>query len=149
MFTPDETLFPQKIANNGPCFTVSPPRERNSETSLPEAVNEGLKVLAAMSCPARVDWDKWRAVVADAVRLGREGWAGKALALGWTDLDLFGAVTDVAGDPYSDGLAVWLAGRQLLAITADFAVADDGKGGRSYFNRRHADGAVLLRKLAL
>ena len=76
-FTPDETLFPQKIANNGPCFTVSPPRGRNSEASLPKAVNEGLKVLAAMSCPARVDWDKWRAVVADAVRLGREGYCAR------------------------------------------------------------------------
>ena len=57
---------------------------------------------------------------------------------------IVGPVPDAAGDPAGDGLAVWLAGRKLLAITADYAVAKAVAGGRSYFNRRSADGAVLL-----
>ena len=146
-FTPDKTGFARKSASNEPCFTVSPPKERNSETSLPGAVNEGLKALAAMSCPARVDWDKWRAVVADALRLGRDGWAAQAMALGWTELDLFGCVPDRHGDPAGDGLAVWLDGRRMMALCGTYAVVEDIGGGRSYFNRREAEGAVLLWQL--
>ncbi|MEO6247025.1 MAG: DUF3987 domain-containing protein [Sphingomicrobium sp.] len=85
---------------------------------------------------------RWLAV-AGAVRLADEGWAAKALALGWDELELFGAVPDADGDPAGDGLAVWLNGRELLAMTADYAVAAQ-PGGWAYFNRRQSSGAVLL-----
>lgn len=75
--------------------------------------------------------------------LARDGWASKALALGYSPLHLFGAVTDAAGDPYSDGLAVWLGGRKLLAISATTATVEDGDG-RAYFTRREQVGAKLL-----
>ncbi|MCA1653676.1 MAG: hypothetical protein ABR588_05955 [Sphingomicrobium sp.] len=97
-----------------------------------------------MAAPRLRRPEAWPAVVSDALGLARYGWAAKALALGWSPFELFGAVPDATSDPAADGLAVWLAGRKLLAITADYAAADDGDGGRSYFNRREAHGAVLL-----
>jgi hypothetical protein len=64
--------------------------------------------------------------------------------LGWSDLDLYGAATS---DDEGDGLAVWLRGRRLLAITKDFASAEIA-GGRAYFNRAKRQGGVLLWEVA-
>ena len=111
---------------------------------LPAACADGLRRLRSMPRPRLVRPGSWPTVVSDALCLARDGWAAKALALGWEPLDLFGAVPDSAGDPYSDGLAVWLEGRPVLALTAEYAVADDGNGGRSYFNRMVRTGACLL-----
>ncbi len=112
--------------------------------AIPAPCADGLRRLRSMPSPRLVRPDAWPRVVSDALRLARDGWASKALALGWSPLDLFGAVTDSLGDPAGDGLAVWIAGRKLLAMTADYAVVEDGPGGRSYFNRRESEGAVLL-----
>jgi hypothetical protein len=111
---------------------------------LPAACADGLRRLQSMPSPRLMRPDLWPLVVSDALRLARDGWAANALALGWSELDLFGAVPDPHGEPAGDGLAVWLAGRKVLALCASFAVADDGDGGRSYFNRREQVGAVLL-----
>jgi hypothetical protein len=119
-------------------------RNVSSVTALPSDISSGLATLRSMAAPRLHDPDRWSGVVSDALRLARDGWASKALALGWTDLDLFGAVPDRDGDPAGDGLAVWLAGRKLLALTAVYAVVDDGNGGRAFFNKREAEGAVLL-----
>ena len=113
---------------------------------LPSTVSTGLKVLRSMAAPRLCRPEAWPAVVSDALSLANDGWAAKALALGWSDLDVFGAATDANGDPYSDGLAVWLGGRKLLAVCATFAVAEDGNG-RAYFNRREQVGAKLLWEL--
>jgi hypothetical protein len=110
---------------------------------LPADCVNGLSRLQSMPRPRLLRPDRWPAAVSNALLLARDGWAAKALALGWTDLDLFGAVPDADGDPAGDGLAVWLAGRKLLALTADYAVADDPRG-RSYFNRREVAGTALL-----
>ena len=110
---------------------------------LPEDVRRGLATLRSKRTPRLANPDRWPAAVSDALRLANDGWAAKAIALGWTDLELFGAVPDPDGDPAGDGLAVWLAGRELLAITSEYAVVGE-HGGRAYFNRRNCDGAVLL-----
>ena len=95
-------------------------------------LNDPLAVLAT-----RLPWDQIEAALAPMfTRQDRPGVTS-------SDLDLFGAVTDANGDPYSDGLAVWLAGRKLLAVCATFAVAEH-EGGRAYFNRRDQVGARLL-----
>lgn len=112
--------------------------------ALPRDIRAGLARLRSMGVPVAVDRTNWRDAVAGALHLADEGWAANALALGWSPLDLFGAVTDPAGDPYSDGLAIWLERRPVLALTADYAVADNGSGGRSYFNRMARTGACLL-----
>jgi len=97
-----------------------------------------------MRCPAGADEAIWRRVNEDAARLGNKGWAAKASALGWSAMDLFGAVPTRDGDPAGDGLAVWLGGRRILALCDTYAVVEDACGGRSYFNRRQAECAVLL-----
>ncbi len=114
---------------------------------LPAACADGLRRLRSIPAPRLLHPDRWPLVVSDALGLAVDGWAAKALALGWSRVEIFGAVPDPAGDPAGDGLAVWMAGRKLLALTGEYAVVDDGGGGRSYFNRRAAEGAILLWRL--
>ena len=118
----------------------------SSVTAMPSAISSGLATLKSMAAPRLQRPGQWPLVVSDALGLARDGWAAKALALGWTPLDLFGAVTDAAGDPYSDGLAVWLAGRKLVAMTATCATVVDG-ADRYFYNRREQVGARLLWEL--
>lgn len=116
----------------------------NGTTSLPPDVVAGVARLAGMACPRDVDPTAWSETVRDAIALAEEGWAYQALSLGWSSLDLFGAVTGSDDDPHADGLAVWLSGRKLRAISAIAATAVDADGGRHCFNRPRAAGARLL-----
>ena len=113
-------------------------------TVLPALVLDGLKVLAEAAAPPVCSPELWPGVVADALRLASEGWASNALILGWSPLELFGAVIDPQGDPDADGLAVKLSGRKVLAICASFATVADANGGRTYLYRGNSDGARLL-----
>jgi hypothetical protein len=100
-----------------------------------------------MPCPTGINGRLWQAVALDAARLVADGWAAAALGLGWSALDLFGAVTDKAGDPVADGLAAKLQGRKVLAICASFATVTDANGGRFYLYRSPSEGARLLWEL--
>jgi hypothetical protein len=111
---------------------------------LPGTVSAGLRLLDSDQPPKGVDPVAWRESVTDAHRLEADGWAGKALGLGWTALDLFGAVAERSGDPWGDGLAVWLGKRKLLALTADKAIACDPNGTRHYFLLPRPPGARLM-----
>jgi hypothetical protein len=97
-----------------------------------------------MAAPRGVKLQAWTETVADALRLADQGWASQALALGWTPLDLFGAVTDPDGDPAGDGLALKLEGRRVLAICEGFATVADAGDGRSYLHRGDTSPARLL-----
>ena len=112
--------------------------------SLPLPIARGLAALPTMACPRDLNSTRWPIAVADAAKLGGDGWAAKAIALGWTDLDLFGVVAARDGDPDADGLAVKLAGRRLLAMCGTFATVDPGGGGRLYMHRGNNAGARLL-----
>ncbi len=90
-----------------------------------------------------VDPKAWRQVTRDALSIARDGWAAKALALGWSPLDLFGAVTDRDGYADADGLAVWLGGRPIFAIWETHASVGDGVGW-AFFNRCNRLGTTLL-----
>lgn len=116
--------------------------------TLPADTADGLKRLARMAVPRGVRCPEvWPIAIADAQRLAAEGWASQALKLGWSALDLFGAVLDPAGNREADGLAVRLGGRKVLALCSTFATVDDGKGGRSYLYRGDAKGVRLLWEL--
>lgn len=104
----------------------------------------GVRSLDAKHPPRGADGMAWACAVRDALKLIDGGWADQALALGWSALDLFGGSIDPKGDPYSDGLAVWLSGRRLLALTDGRAVAVSKIGGRFYFNLPRSPGARLL-----
>ncbi len=113
-------------------------------TALPADIRRGLVKLGSAPAPRLRCPEVWPGVVADALRLANEGWAERALALGWSAFDLFGAVAEIDGDPNGDGLAVWLAGRKLLMLDELCAVSCDANGSRYYFHRPRAPGAVLL-----
>lgn len=82
---------------------------------LPPALERALIELDGAPPPRRLESARyWREITSDAVRLAREGWAAKALALGWSPHDLFGVgVRDNQG---FEGLAVWLGGRSIAAL---------------------------------
>ena len=131
----------------------SPPNDREltpngangpNGKAIPPIILRGLAWLENAPAPRVRCPEAWPGVVADALRMARDGWAEQALALGWTELDLFGAVPDRHGDPAGDGLAVKLSGRKLLAICASFATVQDHPGGRSFLYRSTDSGAVLL-----
>lgn len=100
---------------------------------LPDDIRDGLNALRTMAPPAGAASDEvWREIVGDAVKLARRGWVEQALALGWHPLDLFGCGT--ADDPFV-GLAVWLAGRRVVLVDENSAMAISGTE-RSIFYRR-------------
>lgn len=117
------------------------------------AIEAGILRLKTMRPPSGVDQVAWACAVRDATGLLEAGWAGTALALGWSPLCLFGAVPDPRGDPYGDGLAVWLSGRRVVAITEARAFVVDAHGNRRIYTRPAvlappAPGAVVLWKMA-
>lgn len=122
---------------------TAPNRPNRPNGTLPADLVAGFGVLASMPCPTKARSDRWDEVVRDALALS-ETWAVQAFGLGWSALDLFGAVTDPAGDPYCDGLAVKLDGRRVLAICKTFATVADANGGRTCLYRGETSGARLL-----
>lgn len=112
--------------------------------ALPGTIAAGIASLDEGRCPTEANASEWAAVVRDAKRIAEDGWAHQALGLGWSPLDLFGAVTDPAGDPEADGLAVRLAGRKVLAICASFATVENGPNARAFIYRGTNEGARLL-----
>jgi len=84
------------------------PNVPNVPPMLPASVVAGLALLNGMAAPKLRNARAWPEVVRDAQRLVDKGWAATALALGWTELDLFGAISARDGDPDGDGLAVCL-----------------------------------------
>lgn len=132
------------VRDNSPAFPPNVPIVPNVPASLPPSVVEGLAQMANAPAPRLIVPDAWPVAVADALRLASDGWAEKALALGWSELDLFGAVPDRNGDPYADGLAVKLGGRSILALCASFATVTSGGTGRAYLYRGNNERAVLM-----
>lgn len=116
---------PHETAENDSCFTVSPPDERNAETSRKQLlVEDGLRRLARMPPPRLRRPQVWEEVRADALRLGDEGQVEKALSLGWDPLHLFACLPDDGGNSDHEGLAVEFAGRTLLMPDRTSAIRD-------------------------
>jgi hypothetical protein len=115
---------------------------------LPGELVTGLLKLQSMPVPRITLPPVWPEIVADARRLGTEGRAVQALALGWKPLELFGCSAKPGGDAGQEGLAMWLAGRRVLLLDALSCIADDGAGGRSiFYGRSVRPGGVFLWKL--
>jgi len=142
---PHEPTKPTKPGFDG--FEGVPGRRfSENEPVLPADILAGLGRLKAEPGPRIANPAVWPEVVADACRLADEGWAAKALALGWEALELFGASPAVGGDDRLDSLAVWLGGRQLVLIGEHSAVVAEGRA-RSIFPRFDPAGAVMLWEL--
>jgi hypothetical protein len=111
---------------------------------------EALARLDPARPPADVPDGRWQRFIADCGVFLDGGWAGRAAALGWVPLELFGC--DRA-KPFArvsrQGLLWLLNGRPLLALTGDIAAIANSTGGRLTFYRRPPEpGQVLVWELA-
>lgn len=113
------------------------PAHSTSEVSfgLPDDLAASIRRLEKLQPPRGLDCQaNWRGVVADAMTIARDGWAAKAIALGWTAGDLFGI--GPRDDWDFQGLALWLSGRRILMLDAEQAiVAGNQADYRSAFIR--------------
>lgn len=108
---------------------------------LPPPIIAGLERLQVMPAPSVTRPEVWPAVVADALRIAAEGWAATALKVGWEAVHLFGCLPD--GGWGDEALAVWLNGRSIDSLTADYAAANVGNVW-SWFTPRDVPGRVYL-----
>ncbi|MEP9402214.1 hypothetical protein [Sphingomonas sp. VNH70] len=112
---------------------ASPPRQPRRYSDLPSDIAEGLESLRRVPTGRfRGDTTAWARVVDDAHTLALDGWAGKALALGWSAHDVFGIGRRDSLD--FAGLAVWLDGREVVVMNADRAMVRD-RSGMACFER--------------
>lgn len=100
------------------------PVRPNSEGSfgLSDDLAASIRRLETLPPPRKLEYPQnWPGVVADALTIAREGWAAKAIALGWTAGDLFGIGSRDDWD--FQGLALWLNGRRILVLDDKHAIA--------------------------
>jgi hypothetical protein len=126
------TLRTNRVREGGPC-EKSEISEKRLTRSFPYA--EALSDLDRR-CPDYVAAERWRQCLIDAQRF-LATWGHKALALGWTDGDLFGLHTPPA-KPHSTysrlsrydalGLLWLLRGRRVIALTATTAAIENISG---------------------
>ena len=102
---------------------------------LPDDLAADLRRLENLPPPRKIEnADNWRSVVVDAMKLARDGWAAKAIALGWNAGDLFGIGPEDDWD--FEGLAIWLRGRRIIILdSAKAIVAGNPADYRSAFIR--------------
>lgn len=106
--------------------------------ALPPFVRGGLRELQRLPAP-RLSLPVWPDIVADALRLATEGWAEKALALGWQPLHLWGAHLE------TPGLAVWLCRRRIVLLDERTCTVLTEPGSYAVFTARApAEGACFL-----
>jgi hypothetical protein len=93
---------------------------------------------------------RWLQFIDDCGRFLDGGWAGRAAALGWTPLDLFGCDRN---KPFArldrQGLLWLLNGCKLIALSEATAVIETPTGARlTFYRHRVASGAVLAWSLS-
>ena len=126
----ENRVYQQKRPQNGGFTPVTPVTLDNDRTvDAMQAIEAGLDKLRRRYPPKVTKPVMWHGVVVDAVQIHAQGWAEKALGLGWSVLDLYGIGAKDSHD--FAGLAVWLDGRKMLMLDADRAVA------RAYDGKHH------------
>lgn len=114
------------------------PQQTPVAYGLSEGLAQDLRRLDAMPAPRVVGRGAWRPIVDDALRIAREGWAASvlalALALGWSEADLFGI--GPLDDVEFAGLAVWLRGRSIVMVDEARAIVAEGERRAAYHRRR-------------
>lgn len=126
----------QHKKSDGGVFGESPPvATRNhiqAAYDLPADIVAGLRMLERQPAPVITRPEVWSEVVSDALNLALHGCVRRAINLGWDTADIFGV--GVSGSDAFEGLAIWLAGREVILLDAQFAIAADGER-RALFTR--------------
>jgi hypothetical protein len=111
---------------------------------VPREWAEGMAALCTMPRPAAYAPERWQQLVDDG-GLFLDRWGRQAAGLGWRAVDVFGVNLAAPERRYDGmGLVPLLAGRAVIAITADSARIE--KGG-TYYRHNIAAGSVALWKV--
>jgi hypothetical protein len=102
----------------------------------PRAWAEGFARLDRARLPDDVPQRRWLQFIDDCGAFLDGGWPAKAAALGWGPLDLFGCDRHRPWARIDQAGLLWLmAGRRLVALTADSATIETASGGRLTYRR--------------
>jgi hypothetical protein len=111
----------------------------------PRSWAEALARLDPTSPPSDISPIRWLRFIDDCGPFLDEGWALRAIALGWGPLELFGCNRDKPFDRISQAGLLWLLeGQKLVALTADTAAISASRGGKLTFYRRQLESGGVL-----
>jgi hypothetical protein len=116
--------------------------------NVPRRWVEGYEALCTMPAPAGFSSERWHRIV-DAIEAFLDRWAAKAIACGWSDLDLFGVDAD-APDRRFDcmGLTLMLHRAEITGIDENGAdLMMEGKVTQRYRRKPRPVGTVALWQL--
>jgi hypothetical protein len=137
--TNSRSLIELEIPNPVTAVTISP-------SDLTIVAGAALAQLRPGDPPCDIPHTRWATFIDDSGRFLASGWVDRAVALGWTALDLFGCDRI---KPFARidrmGLLWLLHGRDLLALSADAAAISTPAGGSLTFRKisHHLPGRVL------
>jgi hypothetical protein len=135
----DEAENNRSNSHNSPAVAPIAPNVPIVPGVLPPSISAGLEQLRTQPAPRLSLPQVWPQIVDDAHRLASEGWAEKALSLGWSALHLWGAHLE------TPGLAVWLCGRRIALLGDSSCTVISSPERRSIFNLRPpAEGTCFL-----
>jgi hypothetical protein len=113
----------------------------------PRGWAEGYARLSEMAPPLDVPLHRWRRFVDDVGRFLDDGWAQRAVALGWASLALFGVDRAKPFARIDHAGLLWLVnGGRVVALTRDSASIEPRGGGavQRFFRHAAEPGAIAL-----
>lgn len=111
----------------------------------PRVWAEALARLNPANPPGDISLNRWLQFINDCGLFLDNGWAARAVALGWGPLDLFGCNLEKPLARISQAGLLWLLeGKKLLALTADTAVIATESGSELTFYRRQLEISGVL-----
>jgi hypothetical protein len=115
------------------------------DSGAPRAWAEGFARLDSARPPYDVPQRRWLRFIDDCGRFLGDGWAARAAALGWGAADLFGCDRHRPWARIDRAGLLWLmAGRRLVALTADSATIETATGGWQTYRRVHNGSGQVL-----
>jgi hypothetical protein len=148
--TNSRSLIELEIPNPVTAVTAVTSGKTISPSDLTIVAGAALARLRPGDPPCDIPHTRWARFIDDSGRFLASGWVDRAVALGWTALDLFGCDRI---KPYARidrmGLLWLLHGQDLLALSADAAAISTPAGGSLTFRKisHHLPGRVLAWQL--
>jgi hypothetical protein len=106
---------------------------------------EILKLLNPDRPPGDMPLRRWHAFIADIGKFLEDGWANRAIALGWGAHDLFGCDRNRPFARLDQAGLVWfLNGDRVIALTTETAVIEKHTGTRQTWRRKAAEASQVL-----